>query len=136
MRRDTATAAGAALVSGVMLGALRDGDGSTHLPWYDPVVLSTLLMLLWLLSAVLMTARLGVARQGRAVAYLTLVSFVFLAIALAVMLLADTRHGGRRAEGQDPIGTLRPGAVDAPRFLDRHARCGRAIPDPDRESHA
>ena len=83
------------VVSGVVLNALRRAGGLDLLPWHDPVVLTTLVMLGWLLSAMALTARYPAQRQGRKVAYLTLVSFVFLVVALAAMLLLDTAHGGK-----------------------------------------
>ncbi|MFW6125058.1 MAG: hypothetical protein ACOC46_02820, partial [Pirellulales bacterium] len=85
------------VVAGAVLAILRGVGEASRLPWWDPVVLSTVVMLVWLLTAVALTARTRVARQGRAVAYLTVVSFVFLAVALAAMLVLDTRHGGVRA---------------------------------------
>ncbi len=86
------------VISGVILNALRHAGGLDLLPWHDPVVFATLVMLLWLLSAVAVTARYPIQRQGRKVAYLTLVSFVFLAVALAAMLLLDTAHGGKNQD--------------------------------------
>ncbi len=83
------------VVSGVVLNAFRRAGGLGLLPWHDPVVFTTLVMLLWLLSAMTVTARYPAQRQGRKVAYLTLVSFVFLVGALAAMLLLDTDHGGK-----------------------------------------
>ncbi len=87
------------VASGVVLNALRRTDDLNLLPWYDPVVFATLIMLLWLLSAVVVTARYPLQRQGRKVAYLTLVSFVFLLVALSAMLLFDTAHGGKNQGG-------------------------------------
>ncbi len=83
------------VVSGVVLNALRRAGAADLLPWHDPVVVTTLVMLAWLLSAVAITARYPAQRQGRKVAYLTVVSFVFLVAALAAMLLFDTAHGGK-----------------------------------------
>jgi len=100
-------ALGVGVAAGVVLGTLRHSGGGAPLPWYDPVVLATLLMLVWLLLAVVLTARGDVSRRGRAVAYLTVVSFVFLAIALGSMLLLDTQHGGREdAPGNRPSGMV------------------------------
>ena len=87
------------VISGVVLNALRRAGGLNLLPWHDPVVFTTLMMLVWLLSAVAFTARYPARRQGRKVAYLTLVSFVFLVVALAAMLVLDTAHGGKNQAG-------------------------------------
>jgi hypothetical protein len=72
--------------------------GRTLLPWTDPVVWTSGLMLLWLLAAAAFNVCYRPARHGRKVAYLTLASFVFLVISLAVLLLVDTRHGGQKPE--------------------------------------
>ncbi|RMG04218.1 MAG: hypothetical protein D6741_01305, partial [Planctomycetota bacterium] len=42
------------------------------------------------------------AREGRKVAYLTLVSFVFLVLALGTVLSRVTQHGGRRNDSAPP----------------------------------
>jgi hypothetical protein len=51
----------------------------------------------------LVTSGIGVvyrpAREGRKMAYLTLVSFVFLVIALSSVLWHGTQHGGVRTQG-------------------------------------
>jgi hypothetical protein len=53
----------------------------------------TVAMFAWLLLHVVIGAFYRPIRQGRKVAYLTLVSFVFLVIALVGMFLT-TKHGG------------------------------------------
>ncbi|MCX7425917.1 MAG: cytochrome c biogenesis protein CcsA [Planctomycetia bacterium] len=88
------------LASGEILRLLSQGD---RLPWYDPVVLSTVCVFLWLLAAAVVGVLYRPAQAGRKVAYLTLVSFVALVVALALVLSVDTQHGGRqsRAEAVD-----------------------------------
>jgi ABC-type transport system involved in cytochrome c biogenesis permease subunit len=76
-------------LAGVILRS-RSQPGS--LPWSDPVVWSSALMLLWLVVASVFNAVYKPARRGRKVAYLTIVSFVFVAFALGVLLLVDTQH--------------------------------------------
>ncbi len=56
-------------------------------------------MLAWLVAASLFNAAYRPARHGRKVAYLTIASFGFLALALATLLLVDTGHGGRASGG-------------------------------------
>jgi len=82
------------VVSGVILSLMRHAGPTDRLPWYDPVVLSTTLMLAWLACALAVGALYKPARAGRKVAYFTIVSVVFLAIALGVMLFLNTQHGG------------------------------------------
>jgi hypothetical protein len=78
----------------MVLNLINFGPESQRLPWYDPVVLSTLVAFGWLV----LCAGVGVfykpAREGRKVAFLTILSFLFLMIALAAVLVGDTRHGG------------------------------------------
>jgi ABC-type uncharacterized transport system permease subunit len=73
-----------------LLGAERRGG---LLPWYDPVVLSTAALFAWLLVSSGISLVWRPAREGRKVAYLTIVSFLFLLIALAMVLSVNTRHG-------------------------------------------
>jgi hypothetical protein len=89
-------------LSGVILKA-QSRQGA--LPWSDPVVWSSALMLGWLLVATVFNAVYKPARRGRKVAYLTIVSFVFVAFALGVLLLVDTQHSSK--------GDLRRAAVAA-----------------------
>jgi hypothetical protein len=97
------------IVSGMILNLSRAG-GEAGLPWSDPVVLVTSAMFLWLLAASVAGWFYKPAREGRKVAYLTVVSFVVLVIVLAVGLSVDTRHLGMRPRG----GTDRPGQDAAP----------------------
>jgi len=92
----------AALVSvgfaaGIVLNRV---GGRTLMPWTDPVVWSSGLMLAWLLAAAAFNVVYRPARHGRKVAYLTVASFGFLLLSLAVLLGLDTRHGGQKAERQ------------------------------------
>lgn len=90
------------VLSGVVLNLVSRGQ-QDELPWSDPVVISSTTTIVWLVIAALFLLVYRPARQGRKVAYLTMVSFVFLATALAVALLVETRHGAavdRRAQGQ------------------------------------
>ena len=87
---------GLGILSGIMLNAANYGSQSGWLPWDDPVVLSTALMFGWLFvwTAIGMVYR--PAREGRRVAYHTVVSFLFLVFVLAMVLSGMTQHGGVR----------------------------------------
>jgi len=87
---------GVGVASGTILN-LSKPDRSERLLWFDPLVLFTHLTFTWLLVATVVGAFYRPARQGRKVAYLTLVSMVFLLLVLGVMLLGKTQHGGRQA---------------------------------------
>lgn len=89
---------GVGLASGEILRALgREG----RVPWYDPVVLSTLGMFCCLLAASIVAAVYRPVSAGRKVAYLTLVSTVVLVVGLSMVLSVGTEHGGRRTPSSD-----------------------------------
>ena len=83
------------LLSGIVLNLQhRAGSGVS---WTDPVVVSSGVLFLWLMTASIFEWVYRPARQGRKVAYLTLASFVFLALALGFVLLG--RHGSKDNDG-------------------------------------
>jgi ABC-type uncharacterized transport system permease subunit len=86
---------GVGIVSGNILNRINMRQASARLPWNDPVVLSTWLMFFWLLTASILSVVYRPAIQGRKVAYITLASFIFLAIMLSAGLLMSSRHWGR-----------------------------------------
>jgi ABC-type transport system involved in cytochrome c biogenesis permease subunit len=87
---------GVGFFAGVILNVV-DRGGQGELPWSDPVIWSSALMLGWLLAAALFNAVYRPSRRGRKVAYLTVASLLFLVIALATLLWVNTEHGGQRA---------------------------------------
>lgn len=86
---------GVGFVAGTILNVVAHGPQGS-IPWSDPVIWTSALMFSWLLVAAVFNATYRPSRRGRKVAYLTLVSFAFLVIALAVFLLVDSKHGGPR----------------------------------------
>ncbi|MGD9127592.1 MAG: cytochrome c biogenesis protein CcsA [Planctomycetia bacterium] len=76
-------------------------SGKPTIPWSDPVIVTTIALFLWLLGSSIVATFYHPAREGRKVAYLTVVNFVFLAVGLTLVFLVDTEHGGRRAEGPE-----------------------------------
>jgi ABC-type uncharacterized transport system permease subunit len=81
---------GIGLVSGILLNLVRGGTGS--IPWTDPVVMASLVWLVWLLAVVIFHAVYRPARQGRKVAYMTIGSFLFLGLVLAIIWWTPSRH--------------------------------------------
>jgi len=67
-------------------------DSPAGLAWGDPVVWSSGLLLLWLVTAVVFRAAYRPARQGHKVAYLTVVSFLLLALVTALIVLVPSAH--------------------------------------------
>lgn len=82
----------AGLLVGVLANFYLRQDSLAGVPWSDPVVWTSVLLLVWLLSADLFSLLYRPARQGRKVAYLTVANLVFLGIVLAILLLSPTRH--------------------------------------------
>jgi ABC-type uncharacterized transport system permease subunit len=93
-------------LSGVVLNEVNHGQSQAdYVPWSDPVIWSTGLLLAWLIAAAVFSLVYKPARQGRKVAYLTVASFLFLVLALGVQLFSQTRHGGggARREGRGAL---------------------------------
>jgi hypothetical protein len=82
------------LLSGIILNLVVSGG---RLPWTDPVILSSAVLLLWLLVATVFEWLYKPAQQGRKVAYLTVASFVFLALVMAMLLTGSSQHAQPRA---------------------------------------
>jgi hypothetical protein len=86
---------GVGFLAGIILNLLSHTGGGA-LAWSDPVIWSSALMFIWLLTAALFNVVYRPARRGRKVAYLTVVSFGFLVVALCMFLLVESGHGGSR----------------------------------------
>lgn len=91
------------IASGVVLNLFNRSRGQRLLPWTDPVVLTSLVMFGWLVVAGGAGIFYRPVREGRRVAYLTLVGFVFLVIALWSVLWNGTQHGALRASRAGPL---------------------------------
>jgi len=86
-------------VSGLLLNVVnRSEHPGESLPWNDPVILSSGILLVWMLAAALFSVVYRPARQGRKVAYLTVASFLFLAAVLGYQLVAPSVHGEKTRE--------------------------------------
>jgi ABC-type transport system involved in cytochrome c biogenesis permease subunit len=94
---------GAGFVSGIILNAVLRYKKLDELPWSDPIVWRSALLFAWLLVAAIFSAVYRPARSGRKVAYLTVASFVFLAVSLGARVLLPSEHG-REAERQNAEG--------------------------------
>jgi ABC-type uncharacterized transport system permease subunit len=104
---------GVGFVSGLILKMVRDRQVDT-LPWSDPIIWSSALMLAWLVAASIFSVVYRPARQGRKVAYLTVVSFLFLIIALAVLLVGGSEHGrGAKIVVESRPARIVPAATEA-----------------------
>ncbi len=79
----------AGLVSGVIMNVLKSTENQTGIPWTDSVIISSGVLLVWLVTVTVFEAVYKPARQGRKIAYLTLASFVFLALVLSFVFMAE-----------------------------------------------
>jgi hypothetical protein len=82
---------GAGFLSGILLNVSRG-----LVPWTDPVICISALLVVWLVIAALVEIFYRPARQGAKVASLTVASFVFLLIVLLIVLFGPTQHVGAR----------------------------------------
>ena len=100
------------LVVGLLAGIIMNaGQQGGTVSWTGPVVLSSSVLCAWLIAASLFEAFYKPARQGRKVAYLTLASFIFLALALGFVLFGD--HASPKPAGA--AGSAAAPAVEAVR---------------------
>jgi len=86
---------GIGLLSGIMLNLVHDRLNVAELPWNDPIIWSSGLLLGWTLVAAGFSLFYRPARQGRKVAYLTVASFIFLALTVGIWVLLPSEHGGQ-----------------------------------------
>jgi ABC-type uncharacterized transport system permease subunit len=91
---------GLGILAGMILNRIQVGRLAPRLPWNDPVILSTWLLFFWLAAAIVLGALYRPIRKGYRVAYFTVITFVLLAIMLAVGLLVESRHWERRERGE------------------------------------
>jgi ABC-type uncharacterized transport system permease subunit len=90
---------GVGLLSGMVLNL-----AARRVPWTDPVVVSSTVLLAWLVTMTCFESFYKPARQGRKVAYLTLASFIFLALALGLVLYSQHASTERPTSAR-PTGT-------------------------------
>ena len=95
----------AGLLAGVVLYLVQDEN---RMPWNDPVVWISAVLFIWLAVVFVFQARYKPARQGRKVAYLTLASFVVLALVLALVLLVPSRHASPPSNASLPTSGAAP----------------------------
>ena len=87
------------LIAGIVLNAVESRGQNPRLPWTDSVVISSAILLVWLLAATIFEWLYKPAQQGRKVAYLTVASFLFLALVVAMLLIGSSQHGRTREAG-------------------------------------
>ncbi len=91
---------GVGILAGVILNMIYTRSEGTRLDWTDPVVLATVFMFFWLAVSSGVSVFYKPARKGRKVAYLTVLSFVFLICLLTIGFFFDTEHTKLRVQHQ------------------------------------
>lgn len=91
------------LIAGIILNAVKARGSGSGLPWNDSVVVTSAVLLVWLLAATVFESLYKPAQQGRKVAYLTIASFLFLALVMAMLLVGGSQHGRASASGGPPL---------------------------------
>lgn len=85
-------ALGIGFVSGIVLNLVHARLHMAELPWTDPIIWSSGLLLLWTVTAAAFSLFYRPARQGRKVAYLTVASFLFLVISVSIWVFWPSQH--------------------------------------------
>jgi len=89
------------LIAGIVLNAVERRSRGAGMPWTDSVVISSAILLVWLLAATLFEWLYKPAQQGRKVAYLTVASFLFLALVMAMLVVGGSQHGRGRIQNSE-----------------------------------
>jgi ABC-type transport system involved in cytochrome c biogenesis permease subunit len=92
------------LIAGIVLNAIESRSAGQAVPWTDGVVISSAVLLVWLLAATLFEWLYKPAQQGRKVAYLTVASFLFLAFVMAILLGGGSQHAKPRNAASSEFG--------------------------------
>jgi len=95
----------AGLLAGVVLHLVQDRN---RMPWNDPVVWISAVLLLWLAAVLVFQSQYKPAQQGRKVAYLTLGSFVVLTLVLSMVLLVPSQHAKDQSNASRPTSGAAP----------------------------
>ena len=77
------------IIAGVILNLVKQQG---QMPWGDPIVIMSGVLLAWLLVATIFEWTYKPAQQGRKVAYLTVVSFIMLAMVMGLLVMGSTQH--------------------------------------------
>jgi hypothetical protein len=85
----------AGLLAGIILNATKSAGPDAGVPWTDSVVIGSAALLVWLLAASIFEWLYKPAQQGRKVAYLTVASFVFLAMVMALLMISSDHASPR-----------------------------------------
>jgi ABC-type uncharacterized transport system permease subunit len=99
---------GVGILSGSILNAIHRERQAGRVPWNDPFILGATALFGWLLLTTIVGRLYRPAREGHRVAYLTVVSFLFLVIALGFGLIVGSKHGVVRPPSESPAAVSVP----------------------------
>jgi hypothetical protein len=88
--------------AGIVMNLIRTA-GKGFVPWTDPVVISSGVLVAWLLAATIFEWTYKPAQQGRKIAYLTVANFVFLAIVLTMLATGASQHAPKQLPGDPAV---------------------------------
>ena len=91
------------LLSGMILNAYRSSREVISVPWRDPIVWTSGLLIAWVASVALFNAFYKPARVGRKVAYLSLANFCFLGLVLYILMSGYSQHSNQRPPAENRL---------------------------------
>ena len=94
------------IISGMVLNSIHLEDLDRRISLADPLVFGTLAIFVWLVLSAGTSVLYRPAREGHKVAYLTVLSFIFLAIVLGLFLVS--RHGQALPEDHEAFRPIPP----------------------------
>ncbi|MCS7238693.1 MAG: hypothetical protein NZ899_10550 [Thermoguttaceae bacterium] len=89
---------GIGILSGFVLNLWNARQDRAVVPVSDPLIITTLVMFMWLAGCISLSWVYRPAREGRKVALMTVMTAVFLLVALILFVRGETRHGQFRQE--------------------------------------
>ena len=106
------------IISGMVLNSIHLDDQDRRISLADPLVFGTLAIFVWMVISAGTSFLYRPAREGHKVAYLTVLSFVFLVVVLGLGLFLGMRHGQASPKDHEVLGpaaqVLRVVAEDMP----------------------
>ena len=82
---------GTGLISGILINLAR-GSSDLVIPWFDPVVIASMIWLAWLIAIIVFHTTYRRARHGRKVAFMSIGSFACLGVVLSIIWWMPSGH--------------------------------------------
>ena len=91
------------VISGFAINTINRTQGIVVIPWSDPVIWSSAILLAWLLFVLIINWFYRPARQGKKISYLVVACFLFLLIEIGVVLYSGHAIDGGSLEQESNI---------------------------------